>query len=428
MKYKLAILVFSTICLSDVTVDFIPFGKSIYLLSNCFWLSEIHNFKKHIVKIKSTLVFRLMIMMIVSTIILAVFSPHYHSIYDFIRLLIFELFGKYFAIVYSFICISFSKDLRPIERIIYIGLILITLVGVSNYLAKQSFWINTLYPEGHGAIGADAYMYSDRFRVQSTFLNPFCYGYICLMLNLIFLYFYKIKRIKQNTFCIYMLMSIFGIFYCGCRTVILVWLLGVFVFYINFISRKNFLKYLSVFVLSSIIIGILIVTTFPNLIESFIMALNTDTSSGGHGMGGSSIGMRLVQLAAVFSYLPGYWLFGRGKDFFGIDLGFSDPDNLSSLINEGLWGLEGVYLSLLLERGIVGFLFWIIFYSSLIRYFYKKMNRYREESSLALSILISFVAYAMMTGELDSVYPTLLFLGIIWRIVNLKRHVVINKI
>ena len=393
MKYKLAILFFSSICLRDVSVDFIPFGACPFILSIFFCLSEWMNINKYINKIKKTLLIKLIFLMIVATLILAIYSPHYHTPIDFVRLLILELVGNYFVIAYSFFVI--------------------------NYFCQYSIWYNLLYPEGIGAVGAEAFQYSNRFRVQSTFVNPFNYGYICILICLVSQYLFVVGKIDKLKFLLNMLMSIFGIIYCGCRTVILVSVISSFAFHFAYISKKKVRKYMFIvsFVIGSALV--IIIMNRPDIIEFFSTAMNTDTSLGARGMsGGSSLAMRLIQFSAVLSYLPGHWLFGRGRDFFGFDLGFSE----GVIIDEDLFGMESVFFTLLLERGVIGFLFWFIFYFSLFRFFVSKMKEDKRLSSLGLSLLLSYLQFSIMTGELASAFPTLLTLGVVVRLLYLRGY------
>lgn len=413
-KYKLSTLVFSCICLDSVIVDFVPFGGAQSLLSITFFLSELPHLKTKISEIRSTPIYRLLLMMVCATFILVVFSPHYHDIYNIIRLLIMELLCKYFALAYGFFCVRRISDLRPTIKVIIFSLAIVTILGFMNLYTKQSLWINILYPKGIDVM--DDFSVSDRFRVQSMFANPFCYGYICSLLMSLFLFFHQKKILNGLQYVSLLLMCVFGIVYCGCRTNILVCFLGVLFFYYYILSSRKKIKYLSFSVLGLIISLFLFRSHIPSLLDYWGTAFVVDTDAGAKGLGGSSIAMRLIQLYSVFTYINGHWLFGRGLDFFSIDIGWSSGD-AQTAIDEGLFGLEGVYLSLLLERGIVGFLFWLIFYCVLFMHFKSKLDVSRDLVALGVSVLIAYVSFSMMTGELHSVYPTLLFLGVLIKII-----------
>lgn len=129
--------------------------------------------------------------------------------------------------------------------------------------------------------------------------------------------------------------------------------------------------------------------------------------------------MRVVQFTAVLYHTKDHLLFGRGKDFFSIDLGFGE-EGTKTLIDKDLLGLESVLMNLLLERGIVGVLFWCIFYGTLLFWTIKLRKYDKYTYSLCLSLLIVYLAFSNMTGELNSVFPTLLLIGGCLRILKEK--------
>lgn len=416
IRYKLSILAFSSVCLDSVVVDFIPFGGRLYFLSICFVLSELPHLKKRLSEIQPSIVYGLIIIMIIATLILAIFSPYCHSIKGLVRLFVTELIAKYFVIAYSFLCINKKQDLYPTVRVLCFSLLLLTLFGFCNYIGKYSLWISWLNPSGLDRV-AD-FSISDRFRVQSMFLNPFDYGYICSILLLLFLYSYHIGFISKKSFALLGLMSIWGIIFCGCRTDILVCLIGLSYYFLRLSKSLKIIKFSCLSFIAFSIFFSLNPSIMNGVVDYFSTMFESDVSTGGKGLGGSSIAMRIIQLTTVISYIQGYWLFGRGFDFFGKDLGWAEG-NVQALIDEGFWGLEGVYLSLLLERGIVGFLFWGFFYYRLFSYFNRKFVLFKEESAIGGSIIVTYVMFAMMTGELNSVFPTLLFIGILIKLTSL---------
>lgn len=95
---KLIIIFSSYMLLNSVTISFIPFGNYRYFLCYCFLLSELPFIIRHFKQIKKATVYPLMVMMTIATIILLINSPHYSSLSQMPRLMIFELVGKYFLI------------------------------------------------------------------------------------------------------------------------------------------------------------------------------------------------------------------------------------------------------------------------------------------------------------------------------------------
>ena len=126
-------------------------------------------------------------------------------------------------------------------------------------------------------------------------------------------------------------------------------------------------------------------------------------------VGGSSMEGRTAQYAAVFYHIKDSPLFGKGYMYFTIDLGWGKGK--AYIVDKDLFGLEGVAMNYLLERGFVGYVFYLLFYIILFVYLIKNRRKGKNEFALGVSILAAYFAYANMTGELFSAQPTLLILG-----------------
>ena len=138
----------------------------------------------------------------------------------------------------------------------------------------------------------------------------------------------------------------------------------------------------------------------------------------GNEVGSSSLSMRGEQTLAVLYYIASNPAFGRGYGFFYNDLNWADGHEGS--IDNSLQGLEGVHLSYLLERGFVGYGLYLIFYIMLLSIIWKKRKTDKLGASIAITILICYLAFSHMTGELNALYPTLFFVGILLKIISLK--------
>ena len=126
--------------------------------------------------------------------------------------------------------------------------------------------------------------------------------------------------------------------------------------------------------------------------------------------------MRAVQFARVLYYMEDHYWTGRGYDFFWIDLQFSEGQKYA--LDPELLGLEGVHLRYLLERGIIGYALYLLFYILLLSYLYRHRKSNREEAAAALALLVVYLTFAHMTGELKSLPPTLLLLGMFLRMIQ----------
>ena len=96
------------------------------------------------------------------------------------------------------------------------------------------------------------------------------------------------------------------------------------------------------------------------------------------------------------------------------------------LVDQDLFGLEGVLMNYLLERGFLGICFYLFFYVYVLCFFYKHKSVDKNISALGVSILVTYLAFANMTGELNSVFPTLLITGICLKV--LYMNIICKKI
>ncbi len=407
-KYKLAILLLSAICFNCVRISFIPFGLSRFILCNCFLLSELPYIMSHIKTIKQTILKSLILTMIVATVILAIHSPHYNSPLQYTRLIIMELIAKYFIICYAFVSIRNESDLRPSFNIAYYGLLILTIFAILNYITKHAVFINEML-KGMTLVdvmqdAGDKFTFADRFRVQAMFFNPFDYGYVCICLFLFHWYGYIKSFITKIKFYIASVCCLFGIITCGCRTVMLCTLIACAVYVLAAFNLKKSIKYCAI----CILIGTILLSFVPFMQDKMNEMLSMfDKNSS---IGGSSVEMRILQYTAVLYHIRNHFLFGRGLDFFNIDMGWAEGKQF--LVDRDLQGIEGVLMNQLLERGIVGVCFYLFFYCSLIIYCLKNSRIDKLTSALFISILTTYLAFANMTGELNSILPTLLISGI----------------
>jgi O-antigen ligase len=128
--------------------------------------------------------------------------------------------------------------------------------------------------------------------------------------------------------------------------------------------------------------------------------------------GGSNIEMRSIQTATVLSYIEDTPLFGRGVHYFNKDLGWGEG-GFKTLKDSRLYGIEGVYMKYLLERGFVGYFLYLLICFFLLFYIVRHRSTNKRLTGLGISVFVLYTLFAHMTGELGSVFPTLLVLGCI---------------
>jgi O-antigen ligase len=115
----------------------------------------------------------------------------------------------------------------------------------------------------------------------------------------------------------------------------------------------------------------------------------------------------MMQYTSVLIHIEGNEWLGLGKGYWAYSYA-EDPYSVA-----GLFGVESVILSYLLERGIVGLASWAIFYTSIFLYFWRNRKKIRDLTGLGTAILLLYLIFSIGTGELGSVYPTMLLLGFV---------------
>ena len=145
----------------------------------------------------------------------------------------------------------------------------------------------------------------------------------------------------------------------------------------------------------------------------FLMSMFDDDNEE---QGGSSVEMRALQYARVLYYIEDDWLPGCGYDFFWIDLQFSQGQQHQ--LDPDLQGLEGVHLKYLLERGVIGYSLYWVFYIVLLVYLFRHRKSCRKEVATAVAVVAIYLTFAHMTGELKSVPVTMLMLGMFLKVIQ----------
>ena len=131
---------------------------------------------------------------------------------------------------------------------------------------------------------------------------------------------------------------------------------------------------------------------------------------------GSSIQMRMSQYMYVLVYTEGNEWLGLGKGYWAHSYA-EDKESVS-----GLYGVESVILQNLLEQGIIGLILWAAFYTVIFFYFWRNRTKSKALTGLGASTLTLYLVYSIGTGELGSVYPTMLLLGMTMKMIESKKR------
>lgn len=421
-EYKASILIVGTVLFTLVNVPAIPFHSANKLLPLAFLLSEMGNLSKLIKSVKKNIAWKLIEVVLLMFIITILASPHLHdfsSIRDFFQ---YELLFKYFALLYAFWAFSSEDSIKPTLRVTLYAMFVLTVFGILNLLTKSADFVSTMMVGDDNIVGlggvsggeaGQVFVDKDRFRVQALFLNPFDYGYVCILMLLLHLFGFINRYEKKVDFLIVVICAVFGIVFCGCRTIIFCALIGISVFFLLAFKIGKSIR------ISLILIIILNICYFyvPFVQETVdnMMAMFDKKSD----VAGSSIELRTLQYAAVLYHVQDNPLFGCGYNYFNIDMGWGLGKEY--LQDKRLAGLEGVVMNYILERGFIGLFLYFSFYIMILVHFFKKRQYAPKVVAFGISILCVYVTFANMTGELLSVYPTLLLFGYVFKVIDFNR-------
>jgi len=412
-EWKAAMLVMGAMTLTLVDIPGIPLHKANLLLQTSYLLSEWRNLPRYFNRLRYTPYLWIPLLIVSFSALLAALTSPYTGIKETLKS---ELLFKYFTLAYAFWAVKDEKSLKPVLQVSMYCLIVLTFFGVLNYIDKYAIFVNAL-TEGettrYGDVGlGDLYTDSSRFRVQSMFQYAFDYGYICAAILLLHLHGWYRHLESKKEFIIAIACCIFGILTCECR---IVWVSAL----LSIACYSMWVFQLSRNVMYAIVIVILMIIAY-NTVPAVEEKVNkvTDVFVEKNEVEGSSIEMRMAQYAYVLIYTEGNeWLgLGKGYWFYSYTV---NPDSVRDLL-----GIESVILQNLLERGIIGLVLWAAFYTIIFLYLGRNRKRRKALTGLGASVLVLYLIFSIGTGELGSVYPTLLLLGFVIKAVESGKTII----
>lgn len=328
-------------------------------------------------------------------------NTYYLSPYERITKPISEFIHCYTPFIIAFFW-SKRVSIESLKRIFFYCIIYLSFWGVLNILTGVDVF-NLMVGNEYSEL-----IIADRLRIKSVFSFPFDYGFVCLVMFLFYNYFILENVAKKRSLVIPIMATTFGIFFCNCRTLIVACLISIVLLYLFLGSIKVLVKMFVAF----FSIGIILYLSIPQITNILDQTITVVTGTESKQVGGSSIDMRQLQLEASLLYFSKSPIVGNGYDYFINQLGWGGKDK-SQQEDGNLQGLESVAFSLLLEKGLVGIVSYLLFWGGVLIYLIKKRMKNKSLCALGISITISYLVFAFSTGELGSVPITLTFLGII---------------
>ena len=411
-EWKAAMLVMGAMTLTLVNIPGIPLHNANLLLQAAFLLSEWRDLPRYFNRLRYTPYLWIPLLIVCFSALLSALTSQYTGIAETIKS---ELLFKYFALAYAFWAVKNEKSLKPILQVSLYCLILLTVFGVFNYIDKSAMFVNAL-AEGktskilEGVSLGDVYTGDARFRVQSMFKYAFDYGYICTAMLILHLHGWHRHLESKRVFIIALICCSFGILTCGCRIVWVGTIISIFCYSMWVFQMNRNVMYGMI----AMILMIMSYNTIPYVEEQVnkvtdVFVENSETR-------GSSIQLRMTQYASVLIHIEGNEWLGLGKGYWA----HSYAEDKESV--RGLYGVESVILQTLLERGIIGLILWATFYSIIFFYFWRNRTKRKAITGLGASTLTLYLVYSIGTGELGSVYPTMLLLGMTIKMIESKKR------
>jgi O-antigen ligase len=410
-EWKVALLVIGAMTLTLVNIPGIPLHKANFLLQASFLLSEWKQLQQHAKKLWHMPYLVGLLLLVSGSALLAALTSQYTGIAETIKS---ELLFKYFAIAYAFWAVKDEKSLKPVLQVSIYCLIVLTVFGVYNYIDKNAMFVNAL-TEGktskilEGVALGDVFTENARFRVQSMFNSPFDYGYICAAMLILHLHGWHRHLESKTAFIIALVCCSVGILICGCRIVWVAAILSIACYYMWGFQLSRNVTY-GIVAMMLMILSYLTIPAVEDKVNKVtdIFVENAETR-------GSSIQLRMSQYAYVLIYTEGHRLLGLGKGYWSHTFD-EDRESVS-----GLQGVESVILGYLLERGIIGLVLWAAFYATIFFYFWRNRRKRKKLTGLGVTILTLYLIFSIGTGELGSVYPTMLLLGFVIKAIEYRK-------
>lgn len=256
------------------------------------------------------------------------------------------------------------------------GLFLTTIAGQNPYQMLIMAANGEEWNEHYAAIGGGRIF----GRISSVFGHPMTYG---LFLGMSLVYIYAIRDyFNKYAWMVLQFGIIAAIFLCGIRSPIGALFVTVLVFL--FLNHKIKLM-IQVGMVGCL--GYAIISSIPDL-NSYVESIFSDDKSE---VAGSSMEMRMSQMEGCLIEIKNNPLFGKGYGWTGYyEQNFGDHPIMLAF--------ESLAYVVLCNSGFVGVIIWIVF----IAMYLKKAKLFLKNKDLfnsAITLMVYYVAYSMITGE-----------------------------
>ena len=234
------------------------------------------------------------------------------------------------------------------------------------------------------------------FRTKSLTIWCEAYGIICCCAIFTYLYMFFENNIRSKCLLLVLLVLLFfGIITTNSRTI---WVTSVIMSSVILLYAKKRFPLLLTFLLSILVVIFYNLDYFLDSFVNPIMNINDDS-------GGSSLELRTGQLKISIIATKNIW-FGNGINAY----------SKAQQIYSGLWGVESIWFTTLIDRGILGLISLFVLWCDVIVYVVK--THYFKMLFLFVGYL--FTKIATLAYGFSEIY-ILLFIIVLIRVNKLKR-------
>lgn len=311
-------------------------------------------------------------------------------------------------------------DFQFFIKVLFITIAIIGIYGIYEYITKSnpySTWAIETFNSGQQNFSV-SFLQEKRGvldgRIMGTSFHPLAWG-LQMGLLLMFVCMNSKKHSRRFVFFLVTLIVV-NAFLCGARTaLVMVFLYALISLYLNFrfLLRRIILLLFSVLLLSFLIPKNETTKIFVDTIESSLFFWN-EKKSDEVGVGGSSVSMRLKQLAFSFELIKDQLWVGQGYGFSSKVL----AENSNKYAT--MMGFESILFRKIVDQGILGTIFFFLFYLFLMRY----AQKVSIGSSVNLVVfLLIYMVGLIFTGMQNTFY---LFFTLL--MVQLKYNVILRRV
>ena len=317
-----------------------------------------------------------------------------------------------------------EQDFRSLNIVLLIATLIICLYGFYCYLTLSNPLItimNVLFVQDKDALGLmDEQRGGLAGRIQGTMSHPLTWGGACVLL---FCYFLQNTRPVKPLYRIGIILLLFAnVIFSGSRSALLALLVGLiyFVAISDYKVKVTIIKYglIGFFVLVIALYNVPALSKYQGFFESTVLFWD-DSAQASSAVKGSTTQLRFDQLAGAFDMINAAPLVGLGP-------GYIKWYSSNYGVHPVMMGFESIVFSALVETGILGLIFWSLFFISLLKLI-KKVNKFLKKSALynpkLLSIFcVAYILFIVFTGVQNTLYLFLALYAIQLRGLKIKRR------